>query len=120
VPLPTRCAGSAGPHSLDDAIEWLRKRFRADAAESLRASYRVELGGEAGGVLRIAIDDGRLELGRGAGERCDVVLRLAAGDFFDVLAGRANPDLLHMDGRLEIDGDLSLALKLRKLFAARA
>ena len=62
------------------------------------------------------ISDGRLQTGEGADPQPDVVLRLAALDFFGVLAGTANPDLLFMDDRIEIDGDLSLALKLRSLF----
>jgi putative sterol carrier protein len=108
------------PSSLDDALESLRKRFRADAAEGVRVRYQLELGGADGGALHLLVDDGRLELGEGRVPRPDVVLRLSARDFFDVLAGGANPDLLHMDGRLEIDGDLALALRLRKLFGARA
>lgn len=110
----------SGPASIDDAVEWLRKRFRPDVADGVRVVYRVELRGPGGGVLYARVEDGRLAAGAGDVDRPDVIFRLAARDFFDVLAGRANPDLLHMDGRLEIDGDLSLALKMRKLFGARA
>jgi predicted lipid carrier protein YhbT len=41
---------------------------------------------------------------------------LAASDFFGILAGRENADLLFTAGRIEVEGDLSLALKMRKLF----
>lgn len=111
----------ARPASLDDALDWLRKRFRPDAADGVTVAYRIELTGEGGGALLAAVDRGRLRIQRSdpADAPADAIFRLAAGDFFDVLAGRANPDLLHMAGRLEVEGDLALALQLRKLFSAR-
>jgi len=45
--------------------------------------------------------------------------RLRASDFFAVLAGRENADLLSTAGRIEVEGDLSIALKMRKLFRAQ-
>ncbi len=63
------------------------------------------------------IGDGRVKNGEGVDPQPDVILRVTAQDFFDVLAGTANPDLLFMDDRIEIEGDLSLALKLRSLFS---
>lgn len=113
MPTPT------GPRSLAGALEWLRKRFRADAAEGLCVAYQMDLRGDGGGLLHVRVDDGRLEAGEGPAGDADVVFRLAAADFYAVLAGAANPDLLYMDGELEIEGDLSLALKLRTLFGAR-
>ena len=41
-------------------------------------------------------------------------------DFFAVLGGSANPDLLYTADRLTVEGDLSLALKLRRLFGRAA
>ena len=49
-----------------------------------------------------------------------MVFRLPAEDYFALLVGRENADLLYMAGRLEIDGDLALALKIRPLFRAKA
>ena len=69
------------------------------------------------GVLHAHVDEGRLHAASGRIARPDVTFRLSAHDFFDVLAGRENADLLFMERRIEIDGDLSLALKMRKLFS---
>lgn len=107
------------PCSIEAALGWLRKAFRPDAASGVHVVYQIELGGEEGGVFWIRVDDGRLELARGPAPSPDVVFRMTAPDFFAVLAGRENPDLLFMADRLAIDGDLGLALALRKLFQAR-
>ncbi len=113
MPTPQR-------RSLDEAADWLRKRFDAEAASGLRATYHFELAGAGGGALDVRVDDGRLQVAAGRPPRTDVLLRLSLDDFLGVLSGRENADLLFMSGRLEIEGDHTLALKLRQLFRARA
>ena len=109
-----------GLSSAGGALDWLRKHFRSAAAESLEVAYQIELAGPGGGSLWARIADGRLQAGEGAAPQPDVILRMSAEDFFGVLEGTANPDLLFMDDRIEIEGDLSLALKLRSLFSREA
>ncbi len=111
VPLPLR--------DLDDAADWLRKHFDPQAAAGVRARYRFELSGEGGGTLWLGIEDGQCALRREEAP-ADVVFRLALSDYLGVLAGRENAELLHMAGRLEIEGDLGLAMKVRRLFGAPA
>lgn len=108
---------SHGPRSVDDSIDWLRKHFDAEAARGASVSYQYELAGPDGGAFHARVHEGRLEAAAGRVANPDVTLRLSAHDFFDVLAGRENADMLFMARRIEIDGDLSLALKMRKLFA---
>jgi len=106
------------PESLAEAVDWFRKRFRADAARDVCVAYQMELGGDRGGVLSLEIDGGRLRAAPVRTAVPDVVYRLSADDLFGVLGGRCNPDLLFLEKRIEIEGDLSLALKLRSLFRA--
>jgi predicted lipid carrier protein YhbT len=105
------------PASLSDVLEWLRKNFRAERSADLRVTYQFELTGPQGGCLWARAQDGQLEAGDGSVADPDVVFRVAAVDFFGVLGGVANPDLLFMERKLEVEGDLSLALKLRSLFS---
>ena len=106
------------PTSLDEAADWLRKRFDPESAAGLQLRYAFELSGPGGGRLGVRVEDGRLEVGPAPPPEPDVRLRLAAADFFGVLAGRENADLLFMSGRLEVEGDHVLALKLRQIFRA--
>jgi len=108
------------PGSIDDALAWLERRFRPEAAADLSIAYQFELDGETGGVFGLRVEAGALDLAAAALPQPDVTLRMPARDFYGVLSGRENPDLLFMAERLQIDGDLSLALKLRTLFAALA
>ncbi len=108
------------PSSIQEALEWLRDGFRPEVARDMCVTYQIELAGEAGGTFRLSIDAGQLSARQGCDTPADVVFRLSAADFFGLLAGRENPDMLFMAERLRVDGDLALALELRKLFAAPA
>jgi predicted lipid carrier protein YhbT len=66
----------------------------------------------------VRITEGRLEAAVGSAEHPDVVFRMSEADYFGVLAGTENPDILFMDERIRVDGDLSLALKLRTFFGS--
>ena len=104
--------------SLDAARDWFQKSFQPDSAQHLEAHYRFELENGASRVLSLRIQAGRLDLSDTALPEPDVVFRLRADDLLGVLQGGLNPDLLMMEDRLKIEGDLSLALKLRTLFRA--
>jgi putative sterol carrier protein len=103
-------------HRLDDAVDWFRKSFRSEAAEGLCARYELRLAGPRGGSIRVSVADGTASIEPGEAPDADVRMRVSLDDWFAVLEGRENVDLLYMAGRLEIEGDLSLAVKLRTLF----
>lgn len=109
---------SAGPTTIAEAVEWFRKHFRADAAREVSVVYQMELAGDEGGTMCARIVEGKLDAAAERAESPDVVFHLSAVDFFGVLAGTENPDILFMDERIRVDGDLSLALKLRTFFGS--
>ena len=104
------------PSSVEDALDWLQRRFAPDAGRGLKVAYQFDLSGPGGGSFWARVDDGTLDAAVGSLGPADVVFRLAATDFFAILAGRANADLLFMQERIEVKGDLALALKMRRLF----
>jgi len=106
----------SSPQTIPEAVTWLRDHFDADGACGLNATYQFDLAGPAGGALVVRIDDGKAEIREGSEPSRDVAFRLEACDYWDILAGRENVDLLIMKGRLEIDGDLRLASKVRRIF----
>ncbi len=106
------------PRCLDELVEWLRARFDAKAATDLFAVVHLDLEGPDGGSVVLRIEPGRAEVGRGAVTEPDLRLRAAAADVFSILSGCESADVLHMEGRLELDGDLGLAMKLRTIFPA--
>ncbi len=104
-----------------EALDRLRAAFRPDAADGERLTVQIVLtGGDEPAALWLDVRDGRLDVGEGTRAAPDLTFRLTCSDLHGVLEGTANPDLLFMEERLEVEGELSRALKLRKLFRAPA
>ncbi len=111
--------GAGKTAAAEAAAEWLRKHFDADSARGFSAVFVLDLTGASAGALTVRIEDGVLSTSPGAAGRRDVMIRLDAADLLDVLAGRANGELLHMAGRVQIEGAPALVLRLQTLFRRR-
>jgi predicted lipid carrier protein YhbT len=109
-------ADAGSPRNLAEAVEWFRKRFRSERVAEISVHYRIHLTGAAGGVISVRIEAGELSLLLGEEPGPDVILSLDAEDLYGVLRGELNPDLLLLEERIHIDGNLGLALKLRSAF----
>ena len=86
-----------------------------DAAGTLGAVYRFVLEGEGGGTWTLNLGDAP-GVTEGAGD-ADCVLRLSADDYVALVEGRTDGQQLYFSGKLHVDGDMSLAVKLEKLTA---
>lgn len=77
------------------------------------AIYKFVLEGDGGGTWLVNLKDAAgVHAGEGA---ADCSISLAATDFVDLVEGRANGQALYFQGKLRIDGNLGLALKLQNL-----
>ena len=103
-----------------EVIARLHKAFQPEAAAGEQVACQLVLVGDPAGEIWMSVRDGRLETGEGRMPVADVTFELGHGDLLAVLGGASNPDLLFMEERIRVEGELSLALKLRKLFRAPA
>jgi putative sterol carrier protein len=82
-------------------------------AAQIDAIYKFLLSGEGGGTWIVSLkEEANIHEGDGNAE---CTIRMAASDYVDLLEGRAEAQELFFDGKLEIDGDINLALKLGNL-----
>ena len=95
----------------------------SEAVAAAVAALNERLAGEGmDGSLRIVIEDeGALlvdESGARAGDgEADCTLTASAETFGDMLGGALDPTSAFMGGRLTIDGDMGLAMRLASLLA---
>ena len=84
-----------------------------DAAKQIGAVYKFVLSGDGGGtwVMNLKDNPGVTE---GDGD-AQCTIKMAATDYVDMLEGRANGQQLFFSGKLKIEGDMGLAMKLQKL-----
>lgn len=84
-----------------------------EQVKSINAIYKFALSGEGGGtwIVNLADSPGVTE---GDGD-AQCTIKMNATDFVDMFEGRANGQQLFFAGKLRIEGDMGLAMKLQKL-----
>lgn len=87
-----------------------------DKASSVGARYKFVLKGEGACtfVLNLTNDPGVLE----GDAEADCTIRVAATDFVRMAEGEVDSRDLFFGGKLKVDGDMGLALKLKKMVAS--
>jgi predicted lipid carrier protein YhbT len=96
---------------MDDAHQKLVAQ--KDAALSIGAVYKFILSGDAGGtwIMNLKDDVGVTEGDGDAG----CTISMDAADYVDMREGRSDPQQLFFQGKLQVDGDIGLAMKLQSL-----
>ena len=92
------------------------KAFQPDVAEGVDAVIQYKLTGDEAGDYIITIKDGKCTVTEGIAENPTMTLTADARDLGDVLLGKANGMQYFMKGRLQLSGDLNLAMKLTSFF----
>lgn len=98
-----------------ELIERLGAKISKDpaVAANFGAIYKFVLEGDGGGTWIVNMKDAP---GARAGEgAADCTISLSSQDFVELVEGRANGQQLYFQGKLRIDGNLGLALKLQNL-----
>ena len=90
--------------------------FDPDKAGDLNASIQFDLSGDNGGMYWVKVADGAIETGEGAVDTPNMTLKAAADDWHAVSTGQLNAMQAFMTGKIKIQGDMSLAMKLQTMF----
>lgn len=84
-------------------------------AQSFAAVYQFEITGAAGGTWLFSLKD-PFSIEQGTGN-ADCKISIDSNDFVDLANGRGNPQVAFLEGKIGLEGDTSLALKLVDLMS---
>ncbi|NWF72076.1 MAG: SCP2 sterol-binding domain-containing protein [Nitrospirae bacterium] len=104
------------PTTVKEFFQRLPGQLDSDAAEDLDAVYQFDLSGAQGGQYILTIREGACQVTEGMHVKPHVVLSMAGEDCIKVLNGQLSGTAAAMSGRLQISGDIGLAMQLRALF----
>jgi len=92
-----------------------RLKAKPDLVSKINAVYQFNISGPDGGQWAVdcATPGGVITTGASAGAKCTV--NCTDGDFLSIVNGKLNPQMAFMMGKLKIQGDMGLALKLTQL-----
>lgn len=95
------------------------KAFLPDKAKGVDAVVQYHLTGEEGGDWVITIKDGQCTVEEGVAENPRLTLTADAQDYKDIILGKLDGMKAFMQGKLQLKGDLNLAMKLTSFFKLR-
>src|SRR5438132_3075691 len=88
-----------------------------EKAGATKAMIQFDLSGDHGGKWWVQIHDGKAESGKGdAPENANLTLLADSGDFVKIMLGQMDGMSAFMSRKLQVKGDMGLAVKLQTLF----
>jgi putative sterol carrier protein len=107
----------AAREQLVEIFDGMMNRMGDDLSKvaGINASIQFDLNGDGGGQYWLMIADDGVTTGEGLADNPRMTLRASADDFVSMIAGTLNPMQAFMTGKIKIQGDTGLALKLMPL-----
>ena len=109
----------ATPQEVADIFAVMATRLLPAKAEGVNATIQFNLSGDNGGLYWLKIADGKCEAGQGAVENPKMTLKAAADDWHAVSTGKMNAMQAFMSGKIKIEGDMGMAMKLQTMFSTQ-
>jgi putative sterol carrier protein len=91
-------------------------RFRPDKAQGIDTMIQFDLAGDSGGKYWVKIADGQCTTGAGEVNDAKLTVRASGDDWFNIATGKLNVMQAFMAGKLKVQGDMMLGMKLQPMF----
>lgn len=105
--------------SIQDAFEKLPSAFQPEQAKGISAVVQFLISGQGGGEWGVTIKDGTCNVVAGKVTAPTLTVAADASLFPELISGKQNGVMAFMQGKLRIQGDVSLAQKLLGLFSIK-
>ena len=102
--------------TINEVLHSLPDKLDKYAAEGLDAVYQFDLQGHQGGQYHLLVQNGTCVVQDGVHADPHVTLSMTGEDCIRVLNGQLSGMMLAMSGRLQVAGDVGLAMQLKSLF----
>ncbi|MEW5952365.1 MAG: SCP2 sterol-binding domain-containing protein [Bacillota bacterium] len=102
---------------LKDILIELQNKFNADPAGvgGLNATYLFDLTGDQAAQFHVVFANGKAVVNDGGADDANITVIMDADDFKAVAGGQLNAMAAFMSGKLKVQGDIMLAMKLQSL-----
>ena len=91
-----------------------------EAAKTANVVYQFRLEGEGGGEFAVTIREGKCTVEEGVSATPDLIISTTAGDYIKIATGSYPFGLAYINGRLHVEGDLRLLIRMGAYFAPSA
>jgi putative sterol carrier protein len=102
--------------TIQNLMDLLPEFFLPDKALDTQALIVFDLEGDHGGEWTVTIGGGQCIVAEGMGGQADLTLKANAQDVLDLFSGNTDPMRAYLSGKLHLDGNMGLAMRLTQLF----
>ena len=92
-------------------------RLIPEKANGINAMIQFDLSGDNGGLYWVKVANGTAESGNGAADNPTMTLKSTADDWYAVSTGKMNAMQAFMSGKIKIQCDMSISMKMQTMFA---
>ena len=100
-------------------FEAMPAAFKPEAAGGVNVVFQYIISGANGGDWSCAVNDGQCTVMAGRHEKPTCTLKMADGDFLDMMNGKLKPMQAYTSGKLKLEGDIMKSQLIEKLFVLR-
>ncbi len=90
--------------------------FQPEKAAGINAKVQFHITGNQGGDWVATIQNQKLSVDQGTTPSPNLTIGADTADIFNVVSGKLNPMTAFMQGKVQVKGDMGLAMKLVDLF----
>lgn len=88
---------------------------KPEIATNINAVYQFELSGDEPGNWILDLTKSSDHISEGTHDAPAVTIKMTSDDFINMINGQLAPQMAFMTGKLKIDGEMSVALKLQSI-----
>ena len=101
---------------VSDFFAMVPERVNKDKITGMNCVYQFNIDGDNGGKWAVKVADGDATVTEGAAESPSITLTMTDENFVNLVTGKLNGQTAFLTGKLKIQGDMTLAMKLASVF----
>jgi putative sterol carrier protein len=103
-------------HTIESLIAMIPKTLPGDKAKRADTLIQLNVTGSQAGQWNVAIKDGKVSVAKGTHAAPEITVTADTADILAVADGKLDPTTAFMQGKAKVQGDMSEALELVKVF----
>ena len=103
-------------HTIESLIAMIPKTLPGDKAKRADTIIQLNVTGSQAGQWNVVVKDGNVTVAKGTHAAPEITVTADTADVLAVADGKLDPTQAFMQGKAKVQGDLSEALELVKIF----
>lgn len=92
-------------------------KVNPDKVAGMNSVYQFVINGDGGGEWNVTVANGGATVAQGKHDAPNITLTMDAANFVALVTGKLNGQTAFLTGKLKIQGDMTLAMKLQNVFS---